>query len=83
MDEIEIARRTVIEVASEDEYWSSGDEELVTVEATGDPARFTFSVAGTFSSDYGCVIVRDGKADIYYHDDETMETCAVCGWTCK
>jgi len=79
MNNNEIAFRTVVKVAGEDEYWEPGDECLVAVEDTDDPEKFTFSVAGMVT-DRGCVIVRDGKADVYYHDDETGETCQVCGW---
>jgi hypothetical protein len=82
MTNIEIARKTIIEVASDDPYWSSSDEKLVNVEPTEDPDKFTFSVAGTFHSDYGCAIMRgNGKADIYYHYEDVMQTCEVCGWT--
>jgi hypothetical protein len=79
MEMIEIARNAVIEVASEDEYWQPDDEKLINVETTDDPDKFTFSVAGMVT-DRGCVIFRDGKANVHYHDYETSETCQVCGW---
>jgi hypothetical protein len=74
---IEIARKTVVEVASEDEDWMPGDERMVTVEATDDPARFYFSVPG---GERGCVVVLDGKAEVYCHNELLNGSCAACGW---
>jgi hypothetical protein len=74
----ELAKAAVIKIASEDEYWRPGDERLVTVEAVS-YGHFKFSVAG-MHTDYGCVRIQDGKADVFYHDDETMVSCEVCTW---
>jgi hypothetical protein len=81
MDNQEIAREAIIEIAKSDEYWREGDERLITVDETDEPDQFAFAVAGTFGTDYGCVIVRDGKADVHYHDENSGERCQVCGWS--
>jgi hypothetical protein len=79
MDNAKIARDAVIRVASEDEFWKDSDERNVIVDPTGNPIWFKFEVAG-MTTDRGCVLVLDGKAEVYYHDDETGEVCQACGW---
>jgi hypothetical protein len=80
MGNIEIARKAIIEQASQDEFWQPGDERHVFVLKTVKPEWFKFAIAGTFGSDYGCVLVRDGKAEIHDHEDIPGAKCRICGW---
>jgi hypothetical protein len=75
----EIARAAIIEIASEDEMWQNGRDEAIFINATDDPEKFTFSING-MATDYGCVIIRDDKADVHYHDGDAISICEVCGW---
>ncbi len=80
MNNLEIAREAIIEQAKQDEFWQPGDERNIYVDATDKPEWFTFAIAGTFGSDYGCVLVIDGKAEIHDHEDSADAKCSVCGW---
>ena len=80
MSNFEIALEAITEEASQDEFWQPGDERNIYVLATIKPEWFTFAIAGTFGSDYGCVLVIDGKAEIHDHEDSADAKCSVCGW---
>ena len=75
-----IARDAIIKKASQDEHWQPGDEYNIHVFGTVNAEWFTFAIAGTFGTDYGCVLVRDGKAEIHDHEDSAGAKCSVCGW---
>jgi hypothetical protein len=74
-----VAWEAVKEILSEDEYWQYDDAKRIIVEPTKNPDRFTFTVTG-FGVDRGCVEFRDGKPDVWFHDEDTMRKCQVCGW---
>ena len=80
MNNMDIAREAIIKEASQDEHWEPGDERNIYVNATNKSGWFTFAIAGTFGSDYGCILVNDGKAEIHDHEDSAGAKCSVCGW---
>jgi hypothetical protein len=74
-----IAWELIVGILAEDEYWQTQDRKNVIVEPTNDPDKFTFTVNG-YGVDRGCVQFRGDKPDVWFHDDDTMRRCAVCGW---
>jgi hypothetical protein len=74
---IETVRELVKALLEEDEYWRY-DYKIV-VKPTSNPDQFTFMVTG-YGVDRGCAIFRGGKPDVWFHDEDTMSECEVCGW---
>ena len=80
-DRIAKSRALVGGILDDDQYWKPEDTARIIIETTDDPDHFTFASPGTFGSDYGCVkFYIDGGPDVWFHDNETMATCPVCGW---
>jgi hypothetical protein len=80
MSNLDIARAAIVKQASQDEHWQPGDEHNIYVLNTIKPEWFRFAIAGTFGSDYGCIVIQDGKAEIHDHEDSAGAKCSVCGW---
>lgn len=81
MRNLEVARKAVVNVASEDPYWKSSDEQHIYLRVDPTNSRhFTFTITGTASCS-GCVLVDASGGEVYFHDADVNTSCVACDWT--